>query len=87
MVLLHLSHSRAQVQNKIVKEMSLRERDKLQRIISPLAPLNAQPTFVNQYTHSATSWQPVNNTACRPNPKIWLSFISAENWGTLQQFR
>jgi len=35
--------------------MSVREKDKLQRIISPLAPLNAQPTFANQYTHSATS--------------------------------
>ncbi len=42
-------------QYNVVKEMSVRERDKLQRIISPLAPLNAQPTFVNQYTHSATS--------------------------------
>ena len=55
MVLLRPSHSRAQVQYNIVKEMSLRERDKLQRTISPLAPLIAQPTFVNQYTHSAIS--------------------------------
>ena len=78
MVLLRLSHSRAQVQYNIVKDMSLRERDKLQRTISPLAPLIAQPTFVNQYTHSATSWQAVKKTACQDNPKKITDRFSAE---------
>ena len=85
MVLLRLSHSRAQVQYNIVKEMSLRERDKLQRTISPLAPLIAQPTFVNQYTHSASCWQPVMKTAClQPTLDNWAaSLLKLRNFPTV----